>query len=446
MSLSVSELRVIGRSLQRDEVTGQEDRKVFFAAVGLRWAGVIMFLAMLALTIATTILLYSLREAGPLRWKIMGGLIMATVALGYSLFAIRVGAPEGVRLDRKAARQLWKIVDEICRSANAAVPTAIILTDENNAAAATVPRGGLSPHSDMYLVLGLPLLIALAPDQARAVIAHEIGHFSKQHGRTSLEVYKALTMSARIIAYAHGSGNPLMRLLARFYAFAGGRLNRAILRLSRAQEFQADHIAGKVVGNVKAAEALVVLNLADNIIGASDRLLAEERKLIEAGRPAAELEAALALVLARPDPEYSTHPGLAARVAALGQTMYVPAPVGAAHAAEAWLPNLEIYIRDFDEERAKHLGTREKGPRRISRGGRDAIASRTGADANGGQGRRADAHALELFARASWPPLRPSARRPHHQGSRACKRPKSAGDGAQSGLAMGAAQYGHHAH
>lgn len=89
MSLSVSELRVIGRSLQRDEVTGQEDRKVFFAAVGLRWAGVIMFLAMLALTIATTILLYSLREAGPLRWKIMGGLIMATVALGYSLFPIR---------------------------------------------------------------------------------------------------------------------------------------------------------------------------------------------------------------------------------------------------------------------------------------------------------------------------------------------------------------------
>jgi Zn-dependent protease with chaperone function len=66
----------------------------------------------------------------------------------------------------------------------------IVLTDDINAAAYQ-SRGLLGIlFTKRVLIVGIPLLRALTIDQFKAVIAHEIGHFSHNHGRFGHWIYQ----------------------------------------------------------------------------------------------------------------------------------------------------------------------------------------------------------------------------------------------------------------
>ena len=66
----------------------------------------------------------------------------------------------------------------------------VLLTHDFNAAIAQVPRLGLFGFHKNYLILGLPLMMALSLDQFRAVLAHEFGHLSGAHGRFGSWIYR----------------------------------------------------------------------------------------------------------------------------------------------------------------------------------------------------------------------------------------------------------------
>src|SRR4030095_76692 len=66
----------------------------------------------------------------------------------------------------------------------------IILTDDFNAAVVQIPRLGVFGWQKNYLLVGLPLMQALSPAQFRAVIAHELGHLSGNHGRFAGWIYR----------------------------------------------------------------------------------------------------------------------------------------------------------------------------------------------------------------------------------------------------------------
>ena len=360
MSFSIQELRAIGRAAGQDDEAAESERLVLVGAISLQWAGVAVFVAMTAATLVVAYYLSTAHELGALRWKILAIPITACLALGYALFNARSEPPDGVRLERDDAPRLWGLVDRISESAGATAPTAIVLTDELNAAAATVPKRGITPQSDTVLVLGLPLLLATSPRQATAIIAHEIGHFSKKHARAGRELHKALIMAAAVTAHAEQTGNLVLRIIARFYDAAGAWLAHVGLGMSRAQEFQADRIAGQIAGRKEAADALIVLHLADTIVGRAPCSLADERTALEQGRPEQECEAALALALAAPDRRDSTHPSLRARIEALGGDMRLPPPTGTEHAAGAWLPNLDALVAQFDAIRSRALAGHDK--------------------------------------------------------------------------------------
>ncbi len=394
MSISVNESGARRTDFRLGPAFGffARDTALRLAALALRWTGVIAFAGLLALFSAATGLLLSITELGTLRWEIVGLLGMAALALGHSLVSVRVDPPAGQRIGREEAPRLWSVVDEICHSAGVSAPIAILLVDDNNAAAANVPRRGLSPRSDTYLLLGLPLLLALGPGQARAVIAHEIGHFSRRHGESGLEVKKALAIAAGVVRQARESGNFALRVLAAFYGAAGARLSAASIQITREQEFQADCFAGEVAGAGAAAEALIVLALADKMIGETGCLLAEERSLLERGRPAADTAAALEFALAQPAGPHSSHPSLGDRIAALGQSPRAPAPVGAGHAAAAWFDNLDQLIAGFDVERSKWLSLRDAAVLDM----RSAAAERLRANLNSRESAKGDAAACPL--------------------------------------------------
>lgn len=41
-----------------------------------------------------------------------------------------------------------------------------------------------------YLILGLPLMQAVSPEQFRAIVAHELGHLSRNHSRFAGWIYR----------------------------------------------------------------------------------------------------------------------------------------------------------------------------------------------------------------------------------------------------------------
>jgi len=98
------------------------------------------------------------------------------------------------------ADQLAVDVHSLCAQLNAPRPHRIVLCNELNAFAHT--SGGVLSLVGVKrtLGIGIPLLRILNADEVRAVIAHELGHFSRQHGRLGHWIYR---VRAKWLGYAY---------------------------------------------------------------------------------------------------------------------------------------------------------------------------------------------------------------------------------------------------
>jgi Zn-dependent protease with chaperone function len=85
---------------------------------------------------------------------------------------------------------IYTLVHELTTSLNAPRIHSIVLDDQLNAAAYT-SRGFFSLIGvHRKLILGVPLLRLLSGDEMKAVIAHELGHFSRNHGKLGHWLYR----------------------------------------------------------------------------------------------------------------------------------------------------------------------------------------------------------------------------------------------------------------
>lgn len=110
-----------------------------------------------------------------------------------SLF-VRFPAPEGREITRAQAPALFAALDDMRRRMKGPRMKGprvhrVIVVNEVNAAVVQHPAFGLVGFPRNYLVLGLPLLECLAPEEALAVVAHEYGHLAGAHGRFSAFIY-----------------------------------------------------------------------------------------------------------------------------------------------------------------------------------------------------------------------------------------------------------------
>jgi hypothetical protein len=214
-----------------------------------------------------------------------------------------------------------------------------------------------------YLLLGLPLLQALAPEQAAAVVAHELGHLRGGHGRHGAWVGRVSRSWTQLRERYERSGSSTW--LSRFTAWYVPRLNAWSYTLRRSAEFEADAAAGRITSPQNIAQALCLLKVHEKVL--ADRYW-NPLRATEVERPAAPRHAITQLLpvaksarfdhaaesvllnsflAAQPQP-FSTHPTLPERLAALGQAAEVPAPP-ATSAAEAWLgPHLPALAAALD--------------------------------------------------------------------------------------------------
>ncbi|WP_336204595.1 M48 family metallopeptidase [Nonomuraea sp. LPB2021202275-12-8] len=181
-------------------------------------------------------------------------LTLAAAALVQALIMVsrRSGGEQpGVLVTREHEPALWRTVEDLAQRVRTAPPDEIRLVPEVNAAVSEETRflGLVATRRRMYI--GLPLLQTLTVDEMRAVLGHELGHYSGAHTRLGAPVYRG---RVSLIATVHNlRRHPFIQRLFSLYAKLYLRVSQAV---SRRQELEADEFAVVIAGRQAMAQAL----------------------------------------------------------------------------------------------------------------------------------------------------------------------------------------------
>lgn len=304
-------------------------RVVLLAALGYGYIALVLA----ALVGSVAACAFGVATGHPVLLKLAFPLALVVVAI-VRAFAVNIAPPEGhdVRPDEAAA--LWQATSNVGAALDAPGIDRVVVTDDVNAAVAQIPRLGLLGWTRSYLILGLPLMRALSPLEFRAVLAHELAHLSRKHGRYGAWVYRTRARWAQILASLEARQSIFLWILAPLFLWLVPRFDRASLAASRAHEFEADAAAAEIAGADALADALVAATVA---APAADeywesvwqRVTSEPEPPRDAptelGRsmtmsrlhPLAEIW--IETALDGPADAYDSHPSLAERLDALGE-------------------------------------------------------------------------------------------------------------------------------
>lgn len=183
-------------------------------------------------------------------------LVIFVYAIARALW-VRFEPPTGVPLTPREAPAVFALVDELCRALNTPRFHVVLLTDDFNAAVSQQPRLGPLGWYRNYLLLGLPLMQALSPEEFRAVLAHELGHLSREHGRFGAWIYRVRAAWMRLLQQLEAERHWGYKLFDWFLKRWAPYFNAYSFVLAREQEYEADQFAGRLAGKDAMGRALV---------------------------------------------------------------------------------------------------------------------------------------------------------------------------------------------
>lgn len=261
---------------------------------------------------------------------------------------VRFDPPEGTRLTRRDAPELFALVDDLRRRLKAPRFHRVLITNEFNAGVVQVPRLGLLGWYRNYLLIGLPLMKSLTPAQFKAVLAHEFGHLAGGHGRLSNWLYRMRLSWARLMQTLDAQKSAGSFLFRPFFDWFAPYFNAYSFPLARANEYEADAAAARLESPRALAEALTAVNVvgsylrerywpaihhqADDLPRPAFAPYTRLGESLAAGLEDADAKVWLEQAMAARTDADDTHPCLADRLQALGETarMARPAPGQAA--------------------------------------------------------------------------------------------------------------------
>ncbi|MCB1024827.1 MAG: M48 family metalloprotease, partial [Acidobacteria bacterium] len=224
-----------------------------------------------ALLITTAALFWSNPALLFILAKVLGKFLIVLAALVAGIFTAFGGAlrsffrgvaqPEGIRLSREAFPEFFQTLDEITKSVNSPKPSSVLVGPDFNAAVLTVPRFGFF-GSKTYLMIGLPLMEAVSSEHFRAILAHEIGHISRNHGTNTSWIYQLRETWARFLENQELSeSNKIEFLYTGFVNWYFPYFNAYSFVLAREQELEADRMAAELYGAKPLAESLIMVHV-----------------------------------------------------------------------------------------------------------------------------------------------------------------------------------------
>ena len=259
----------------------------------------------------------------------LAGLALAVFVLG--CLRVRFEPPEGLTLEEKDHPELHQILAELGDRAGGMRFHRVILDPEMNASVVQNPRLGVFGWYRAHLIIGLPLMEALPPDELKAVLAHEIGHLTRADGKTCAWLYRTRETWERVMNRFPANGScPVLRDFLRWF---WPRFSSRVVVLSRFSELAADQFAAEAVSREALASGLRRLAIlgkradrefwepldraldggTDLPRDVMDRLSEVIRRPVDASQAATWLSEAVAVPPASTD----SHPGLGARLSAL---------------------------------------------------------------------------------------------------------------------------------
>jgi Zn-dependent protease with chaperone function len=242
--------------------------------------------------------------------------------------------PEGEVLSPVRAPRLHALVEDLRVQLDAPPIDEIRLEEgEFNAAALELGPGLFRWRTRRILFLGVPLLAIVDTAALRAVIAHELGHFSRRHGRLGHWVYRARIGWLSLARQVDEDDSAFDRAMGSFAQWFGPWFARRSFAYSRSCEYEADADAASAVGPATMAGALVRIAMAAARLqkfhaeGLLNRQLHEPeaprdwtqvQRAAVLGRPVTPQEMQAVLAEERLAPA-QTHPATLLRCQALGQ-------------------------------------------------------------------------------------------------------------------------------
>ncbi len=200
-------------------------------------------------------------------WVIVPGAAFYLGFLGSAVRAItaKVSDPAGTELKKKQAPELFAFVSHTARELKSRKPAKILIDDSFNAGVLTMPRFGIFGRK-VLLVLGLPLMKAVSPDQLKAILAHEMGHISGKHGAFSKWAYQMREAWGRLIDSQEETGHKFDALYKKFVEWFFPYFTAYSFVLMREHEKSADLDAASLVGARPLGEALIVLETKSRVL------------------------------------------------------------------------------------------------------------------------------------------------------------------------------------
>ncbi len=289
----------------------------------------------LALGVGTWLIL-SLKDGGThlSSVKLLFGLgVLAAIIL--RAFWVRFTPPAGYEVYREDAPRLFLLIDKLTTALGTPPFHHVFIVNDLNAAVAQRPRLGIFGWYQNYLLLGLPLMLAMTPAQFRAVLAHEFGHLGHSHGRFSGWIYRTRMVWSRLLEELRAHDHWRSVLFTKFLDWYAPFFNAYSFVLARAQEYAADHQAARLVGPHAMKDALAALQVIARLMDELYWPALNRRTVTNPTPPASHLDE-LITVLQRETPQEliqkwmheamqqtttyaDTHPALADRLAALDQ-------------------------------------------------------------------------------------------------------------------------------
>ncbi|HEU5170984.1 MAG TPA: M48 family metallopeptidase [Gemmatimonadales bacterium] len=347
----------------------------------LGYAYVIGVLLLLIGLLAAVIALAAVaRGGGAVVAKLAIPIVLVMYAIARSLW-VRIPPPEGLALTRSSAPRLFAALDDMRRTLAAPRFHSVLLTDDFNASVVQVPRLGVFGWQRNYLMVGLPLMQALSPDQFRAVLAHEMGHLSGNHSRFSGWIYRVRATWGRMLGQLEAQGSGLGQLLfTRFVRWYAPFFNAYSFVLARANEYEADRCSAEVAGADTAGAALLRLRVAQRFLSetfwpsvfrrvsetpeAPEAIYTAHGRALHEELPTCHIAPWVDTAWQRPTDYADTHPSLADRLTALG-------------VAREASPGLVASGAAGETAATRFLGSRETGlTGELERGWREQMAPR----------------------------------------------------------------------
>lgn len=262
--------------------------------------------------------------------SIVPALFLALLLSGLRHLRVSSGGEE-VELSRADEPMVFAFVERLAAEAGASRPHRIFVSPEVNASVSPEPSlRNLLWATQKNLTLGIGLVDVLTLDELKAVIAHELGHFTQRSGPLGPWVYRAQRL-ALVLVHARGRIDGFFAGIAAIdlrVAWIGWGLQalawalRSVLgaahtlvtlaerAMRRQDEFRADRVAVSLTGSESLVRALYRLRAADDAWSEALELAVEAH---DAGEPIEDLAALARRVRAETtrildDPSYAEPP------------------------------------------------------------------------------------------------------------------------------------------